>query len=416
MAEVELSLEEQVLPPPQPGVVYRIAAAGAVTTLVALILGQATGEAGPSFLSTVRILLVASGLLLAGSAISMRSSLPFVWFIAAFAFGFAYLGLPAHWDSGRLVAGVGSGVSLAGTLLTALPLTFRCAILSAMAIFHFGGIFCATTWPDPAPWTTHQLGTRVYLPYLMFMYLQNAYHFYSPDPGPASLIFALVKYDDIDPATKKQRGEWFVLPNRATDYKDPLGLTYFRRLSITEQLASAMPPLNFNFETPEVVQRRRQATGGLGGIPNYPEIPLAPDEYEPQATQYRVPRPDISRYLLPSYANYILKSHSTPEVKAVSVKIYRLEHKIVPASVWAQTEFPIGPNHPSTFRSYYFGEYARNPETGKVELVDSQDPLLYWLVPILPVPARPGDPEGKTYIDFMSKHAGYVFDWSNRKP
>jgi hypothetical protein len=69
-------------------------------------------------------------------------------------------------------------------------------------------------------------------------------------------------------------------------------------------------------------------------------------------------------------------------------------------------------------------------------MIDPQDELLYWCVPIiprdpLPGPPSPDDPFKKTYIDYLSVHAlgwtreqvlaadekgGQVFDWSQLKP
>jgi hypothetical protein len=412
----ELTLESRVLPPPEPSRVYRLAVIGLALCAVAAGVGLAVAESGPSVLNTLRLVLVAVGLIVVGSALSLRPLLPIAWLIAACAFTASIYGIPSHWDSARIVARVGAGVTLAGCILTAVPLTLRCAILSAITCWHFFGIFMATTWPSPTPWTTEQIGTRVYMPYLMFMYLRNAYHFYSPDPGPASLIFALVKFDSVDPKTGKPLAEWMVVPNRATDTKDPLGLTYYRRLSITEQLTQAVPPLPYSFEQPEVAQRRLAASGSVTGFPNYPKIPLAPEIVEPQAMQYRMPRPDILRYLLPSYANHILTQESRPDHTAVSVKLYRLEHRIVTPYMFASDKSRMNPHHPTTFRPFYLGEFARNPDTGLCELVDPQDPLLYWLVPILPRLARPNVPNDVDFEDFMSTHAGYAFDWRNRKP
>jgi hypothetical protein len=403
---------EKILPPPAEALVYKTAIAGVAACFLAMVLGLIQ-DAGPGIVSTFRLLLVAGGCLAAGSALSMRPALPFAWCLAAIAFLLAYPGLPSHWDSARYVAIVGTGVCLGGTLLSACPATVRYWILTLLALVHYVGIFCATTWPDPAPWATHQIGTRIYLPYLKFMYLQNAYHFYSPEPGPASHIFALVKYDKIDPKTGKPEAQWITLPNRDEHMKDPLGLGYYRRLSITEQVSQSMPPMIVTFEANEITQRRQRADGLLGGIPNYPRIPLAPAEFEPVQAQYRPPRPDISRYLLPSYANHILRSETTPERKAVSVKIYRLEHRVT--QPWALVLTETNPHHPTTFRPYYLGEFEMNAE-GKIDFIDSQDPLLYWLVPILPKPPSPTDPEQKQYIDYMSIHAGYVYDWRMWKP
>ena len=37
---------------------------------------------------------------------------------------------------------------------------------------------------------------RVYRPYLNLLYMTNAYHFYSPDPGTSSVMWFAVYYDD----------------------------------------------------------------------------------------------------------------------------------------------------------------------------------------------------------------------------
>jgi hypothetical protein len=44
--------------------------------------------------------------------------------------------------------------------------------------------------------------------------------------------------------------------------------------------------------------------------------------------------------------------------------------------------------------------------------------MLYWLVPNVPKRggASPADPEKKDYIDYLSKHAGFEFDWRRMRP
>ena len=50
-----------------------------------------------------------------------------------------------------------------------------------------------------------QAFNRVYNPYLQFIYQRNAYHFYSPDPGPASVLVFLLKTETgTDPVTGSQ--------------------------------------------------------------------------------------------------------------------------------------------------------------------------------------------------------------------
>ena len=65
---------------------------------------------------------------------------------------------------------------------------------------------------------------RVYRPYLNLLYMSNAYHFYSPDPGTSSVLRFAVFYDD-------GHYEWIQVP----DKKDcPIGMTYQRVNALPE--------------------------------------------------------------------------------------------------------------------------------------------------------------------------------------
>jgi hypothetical protein len=134
------------------------------------------------------------------------------------------------------------------------------------------GIFFATTTPPSTPWVTEQAFVRVYNPYLQFIYMRNAYHFYSPEPGPASVLVCLLKTETgtDDNGQKQYTTKWVVLPKRPADVKDPLGLTYYRRLSITEQLARASAGLiqSTNAAEKNEMLPRRQAVSHL--IPMHP--------------------------------------------------------------------------------------------------------------------------------------------------
>lgn len=418
---------DDLLPPPDPRTVYRLGIAGFGLTTVAALVGvasaggwgdtpavwdglPASADGIPWPMHSLRLVLTGVGALLAGAAVSLRPGLWKAWLLAA-GTGLlaAVIALPDHWDSARLLARVLTALAAAGTVLASLPPLWRYSLVSLAVLFHFGGILTATTWPDPAPWVTQQVANRVYLPYLSFAYLRNAYHFYSPEPGPASLLFVLVKYEEIDPATGKPKAEWMVLPRRHEHMKDPLGLTYYRRLSITEAIAGTVSDLfsATSFEKLDARQRRAQ----VAMLPGEHQIPLAPAEYEPEHMQYRIPRPDITRYLLPSYAEHISAEYAASrQAKVASVKVYRAEHRIIPAYAFVQGGDPFDP---VGYRVYYLGEYTPN---GK--LVNPQDEMLYWLVPVYPKPGgpSPADPERRHFEEYLSRHAGYDFDWRRMRP
>lgn len=397
--------------------------AGLALTAVAAGLGlvvTAMGDDAPWPLATARLLLVLAGSVTAGFAVSLRPDLWKAWALGSAVALVAWGGTPAHWDSFRLLFLVLAGAAAVGAGMVVLPRGWRYGLISAWILFHFGGIFMATTTPPPTPWITEQLYNRVYNPYLQFAYLRNAYHFYSPEPGPASMLFCLVatyklepgetlaSIVQMDPATRRkrvERVEWVVLPKRPNDIRDPLGLTYFRRLSITEGVSRSIPDymLPETFEKSEMREMRKATTFSSAD----PQIPIHPTE--PTVLQYRLPSPEIMRYVLPSYGQHLILEH-TPEDDDVrrrtTIKVYRVEHRILSVN-----EFVKGadPYHPTSYKPYFVGEfdvYGR--------LVNPRDPMLYWLVPVI---ARtggpaPGDPKKKDYDDYLSVHAGSEFDWS----
>jgi hypothetical protein len=295
-------------------------------------------------------------------------------------------------------------------------------VISALLLFHFTGIFTATSSPGtgalPPPWLVEQAFGRVFNPYLQFVYLRNAYHFYSPEPGPASLVCCLLKTetgsevrDGVRQPTYEYR--WVILPRRPADVKDPLGLTYYRRLSVTEQVARMYPGLavpSDQFEKSEVRQRR--VASGI------PLVPVSGRDRDQPISQYRIPNQDIQRYVIPSYARFVLLEYTAGgQVSGkTTVKMYRLEHQTLDVGEFTGVTQPEGkpvdPYHPATYRPYFLGEFGWKPDPDhpgvpRVELLNPQEPMLYWLVPVIPRPeGSPPGPDGKDYIDFLSQHAG----------
>src|SRR5262249_31381311 len=131
-------------------------------------------------------------------------------------------------------------------------------------------------------------------------------------------------------------------------------LTYYRRLSLTEQIARAAPGLLMSanaFEKSEMQLRRRS-------VP----IPLLPTEEA--VLQYRLPQPEVARYVLPSYASHIILEN-TPDketAKNTTVRIYRVEHKTLTVEEFVNVRKRSGgvgadPYHPTTYRPYFLGEF-----------------------------------------------------------
>lgn len=388
---------------------------GVAAALGLVAVGVGESVAGP--VNTARLFLVLIGVITTGAAISMRPDLWWAWAFGVATSLLAWAGLPTHWDSFRLLASVMAGVSASGVLVVLAAPRWRIVIASVVVLFHFTGIFLATTSPPPTPWLTEQLFRHVYNPYLQFVYLRNAYHFYSPEPGPSSLLAFLLKTETgTDPTTgaKQYKYEWVVIPRRPEHVRDPLGLSYYRRLSLTEQVARGSPGLVIptdQFEKTEMWYRRYNQRNV---IPYHPldNINL----------QYRLPNPEVTRYLLPSYASHVILEHTPDKETAAktTVKVYRLEHRTLPVERFDKGDPPY---HPGTYRPYFLGEFD-----AKGTLLNPQEDLLYWLIPIIPITVNDAvaNPHKKEYLDYMSVHAlelspdevlaadekaGRVFNW-----
>ena len=225
--------------------------------------------------------------------------------------------------------------------------------------------------------------------------------------------------DAVGQTRKKYETRWVVLPRRPADIRDPLGLSYFRRLSITEQLVRGAPDFtSTSFEKSDVRARRVRRTVP-GTEPYYPFHPT-----EPEAYQYRLPAPEVTRFYLPSYAQHLILE-LTPDAETAArttIKLYRIEHRTLPVEALIGVGGPTGqklsPYSPLTYRPFFLGEYRpvsadpANPYKPRVELVNPKDDMLYWLLPVLPDPEYRPNGGKKEFVDYMSAHAGLEFNWS----
>jgi hypothetical protein len=346
------------------------------------------------------VLLVAAGLIAAAAAVQMRlraagdgldQRVESAGLVAAGAFAalLAFFGL-GQWDSGRLFFGALVAVGLVGSVLVLLPVGARRLVLSLLVVLHFGGILTAVTAIPPAgqqaPWLPIQTWMHFYRPYLQSLYLINAYHFYSPEPGPANLLWFCVHYED---GTLR----WLKLPNRDESLTP---MQYQRLLALTESTNDTKPGLppseaEWQMMKPNdpnrpprsldsLVYRRKMAGANFDPPIPFPAWPLE--------MQYREPTP-YAKQMLSSYARYVIHSlphELDPNVRARSVKIYRVTHRLIAPAELAQGISPLDPRY---FWAYFQGEF--DPD-GK--LLDPEEPFLYWVLPMANLPRDPHAPAG----------------------
>jgi hypothetical protein len=383
---------------------WPILLAGLACTVIGLLFAQTAYV-------PARLLFVGAGVLIAGIAVARRLQTT-SWeledrvesagllALSAFVALLAYEGMDEKWDSGCLFLGVLIGVALAASFLVLLPRLVRRVVLLLVVVLHFGGILTAvTTVPprgDAAPWMSAQLWGHIYRHYLTFMYLTNAYHFYSPDPGPPTLLWFYVQYADGS-------SRWIKLPNRS---ESPVNLHHQRMLATTESTNSPGGPAflrdyipiweeknNRKYEilpgiphdSREVIWERRQVGSSLpykDSKGNPAPIQLIADELPDN--QYSEPQ-EIARRLIASYARHIARTTphlEDPAVPVSYVRVYRITHTLISPKEFSEkgSSFLLDE---TTYTPFYMGKYDIN---GK--LLDPKDPFLFWVVPIMRVPER----------------------------
>jgi hypothetical protein len=384
-----------------PGLAALVAAA-VLTGLAALLAALPADGHVPI---PLRVVLILGGLVLAlvgvnqrlraaGATDEERALTACYLALAALVTLLAWSACSPEWDSCRMLLGVFIAVGLAGAVLVLLPTLVRRAVILVLVLFHFAGILTAVFSVAPPSgvscWTANVLWTYIYRPYLQFMYLNNAYHFYSPEPGPARQLWFHVRYED-----PKLPPRWVVVPRR-DDF--PSRLAYQRHLAMTESTVT----LRYGLYPPDIQQRqleRAKARYTLG-IPYY--YTWQTDHRElawPDLSQYQEPNDLSSKRYIASYARYIAndpryRDPDAPDVLVASVRVYRVTHTILSAPDMARD---ADPQAVTTLLPFYMGKFDRDGN-----LLDPDDPMLYWLVP--PV----GFDAGGNVIpkDYVAVHAG----------
>ncbi|HZV04300.1 MAG TPA: hypothetical protein VE999_04345 [Gemmataceae bacterium] len=410
--------------------------------------GLAFTVAGLALMQTsvvpLRVIFLGVGTLLAGIAVARRlQTASWEWEdrlesagllgVAAFVAMFGYMAMDESWDSGTLFYFVLIVVSLVGAFLVLLPRRGRRIAAVVLVLLHFGGILTAVTSVpprnNPAPWLSMQLWTNFYRNYLFFAYLTNAYHFYSPDPGPATLLWFHVEYAD-------GRARWVKIPNR---HDSPVGLHHQRMLAAAESTMNPGFPLmneqqvkafeekfhtkyellpGIKHDLGEEINKRRRIAPNLVNFvdPNDGRpAPLYPIfDATGQFPQYAEPS-DPSRRLISSFARHIAHTEPDPEdprnpVKAV--RVYRVTHNLITPRELYEGKNPLDP---WTFLPVYMGKY--DPEGhlldgGKYDRdgnqLEAPDPFLFWGIPYgIRVPKR--YPEAGTYVPTQD---GPMLNWN----
>jgi hypothetical protein len=418
---------------------WPIVLAGLVWTILGLIMSQT-----PFIPVPLRVISLGVGVLLASIAVSRRlqtasweledrAESAGLLAMSAFVALLAYLAMEESWDSGRTFLGVLIGVALVGSFIVLLPRTGRRIAALLLLLFHFGGIITSVTAVpprnEPAPWISMQLWTHVYRHYLTFGYFTNAYHFYSPDPGPPTLLWFHVEYAD-------GKARWIKIPNRR---ESPVGLYHQRMLAAAESAfnpINGLPPMTESdiaswegkfgrkyellpgipHDTGNDILMRRQKgvvipfTDPNDGGREAP-LQMVQDEFPPMINQYSEPQ-EMARRLLASYARHI--AHTAPDpsdpsnpVKAV--RIYRIIHSLITPR---ELNEGVNPTDETTLVPFYMGKYDTEGR-----LLDPKDPFLFWHVPIVRVQKRYPEPgtflvshlppqdEPTKIIDFVEIHA-----------
>ncbi len=413
---------------------WPIMGAGAVCTAIGLALSQTPQV-------PLRLLFLGAGLLLAGIAVARRLQ-TMSWdlledrFEAAASLWAAFFialvdscNMEPSWDSASVFLTAVMIVSLAGSFLVLLPRTARRFAAVVLVLLHFGGILTAVSSVGapgaPPPWVSMQLWNNFYRYYLFFGYFTNAYHFYSPDPGPAILLWFHVEYADGS-------ARWIRIPNR---HESPVGLHHQRMLAAADPTSI---PSGLFLETPEKIKEweekykekyeylpgiphptgkeivNRRTLAGLNNKVNF----VDPDDIDPK-TQKPRPAPLVlldeppnmqysepalmQRMLIASFARHVAHTETDrrdPSNPVVSVRVYRVVHNMISPHDLVEGKNPLDNWN---FTPFYMGKY--DPD-GK--LLDPDDPYLFWHVPIIRVPRNypePGSfhtaPDGTPLLDMQ---------------
>jgi hypothetical protein len=357
---------------------YRTAAIGTGLAVVAAGIGVAVENAPDGWPAVAAALLGVGAMLVGGYAVSRRPKDSVTLGLAALTAFLAAIATNPAWDSIRLMQWVMAATAAFAAAVVRLPVTGQRVAFSLLVLYHFAGIISAMTSPNPTPWLTSQLWARVFRPHLEFSYVNNAYHFYSPQPGPAQVLWFCITGTDGE-------SRWYKTPTRR-ELLDPLGVEYFRRLSLTER---ANQTAQFG-PSAEVILARKLLSQ---------DFPFYPPEVVSELRQYR-PLSERGRQIIHGYAEHVAhvlgtgrKAADGTPVPVHDIKVYLTLHDMLGQFQFQNKKDPYDPE---TYRPIYEGQFDGD---GRPLMNDFDRSLQYWLIPIYRTPTG-------ELVNIVVKHAG----------
>jgi hypothetical protein len=384
---------------PWPAVLIGLAASSAAAVLQ---------WASPGALGWARFVLIGMAGLAAGNAVAVQPGSSKVLALAALASFLA--GQGTEWDSARLVFRVLAAVAGFSAILLLFSSKVRRVVVSVLIVIHFGGILTAVASPSGG-WVANQLWAYVYRPYLQFMYLNNAYHFYAPEPGPTPMLWFCIEYEPDPDGSRNLR--WVKVPNMDKDRNSLRadGTALWPKLEATRRLSLAESANYPGPQLPQNVASLLAARIQAGGT----RIPL-PSDLSPDAL-YREPN-DVARMWIRTYVRHVANSYKhqmKPDLEVIGVKVYRVTHAIIPAPQLAEG---MRPDDPILYFPYFMGDFDKDgkmkPSPYRIQVFDpiqkqvkliERDPFLYTLIPIM----RPAaDPHQAFRVNIQQKVKNFV--------
>jgi hypothetical protein len=378
---VEIMATEAMSGEPRGRMSWVLLSAGLVSTSAACVAARFPEASAP------RAVLVGVGLLATAGALTIQRPTVRMLLAAALVPFLAGAALDVTWDTARLMLWLLAAVAVAGAGLLALPARWRRLAVSLLVALHFGGIATAVvSLPPPGgdeSWLASQLHTRFYRPYLEFMVLTNAYHFYAPEPGPETLVWFHLTFAD---GTTR----WVKLPDTS---EERANLSDLRLGGLAQGIMDTVE----EDEVPEELIEQRVEAGERFDPP-------LPEPEEDLTEQYQEPTAEAKRTLA-CYARHVAKSYGEEGNVVSGIKIYRVVHRLL-----TPEEFAAGmdPADPTTYLAYYQGDFNANGKLKRScywvtrsrngEVTVHQDPLLYWLL-------QPVREEDGSVIDYIQLHA-----------